>query len=110
MTKQQTTNGFAVIETLLVILLVGVIVAVGFWVWKQRDTETAKNNTTKTVKVTSIDPAKAGTTAGIDQLTQLDGQDESNIDQKHASSSETNATSTNSTLTSLGGAYNESTL
>lgn len=103
--KQQ---GFAIVEALLVILIVGVMVAVGYWVWKQRGEKSA--NTSTNSAAATVSPAKEGTTEGIDQLTQLDEKSESDIDQKYGTTAQTNAASSADAASNVGGAYNENSL
>lgn len=103
-TKRQ--QGFAIVETALIIVIIAVIVGVGYWVVKQRN----KNNlnSSSSMSNTSKITAAAGTTASIDQLTQSDSKAEAAIDQKYEASEQSAVTSTNTALNNLGGAYNES--
>lgn len=104
--KQQ--QGFAIVEALLVILIIGVMVAVGYWVWKQRGEKSA--STTTNISTATVSPANEGTTEGIDQLTQLDEKSESDIDQKYGATAQSNATSSSDAASNVGGAYNENSL
>ena len=96
-------QGFAAVETLLIVVIIAAVVGVGYWVYKQRNKNdvTATNNSQTTVK------AAAGTTSSVDQLTQADSQAEATIDKKYAANEQSNATSTNAALKNLGGAYDE---
>jgi len=103
--KARRQQGFALVESLLIIVIIALIVGVGYWVVTQRN----KNNTTATSdSQTTTAKAPEGTTASIDQLTQADSQAEAAIDSKYAANEQTNSTSTNAALKNLGGAYNES--
>ncbi len=100
-------TGFAMVEAVLVLIIIGLVVGVGYWVTTQKNaTKTTASSATPTGQVT----AKTGTTAAIDQLTKQDAQAETAINAKEDSSDQSNAQSTNSALTNLGGAYNETSL
>ncbi|HSX53301.1 MAG TPA: prepilin-type N-terminal cleavage/methylation domain-containing protein [Patescibacteria group bacterium] len=100
-------RGFAMVEALLVIIIIGLVVGVGYWVATQR-------NSTKSPTSSAIPAGQAaapvGTAAAIDTLTQQDAQSETAIYTKGDTTDQSNAQSTNSALTNLGGAYNETNL
>lgn len=100
-------KGFSMVEAVLVVVIVAAIAGVGLYVMKQ------KQQTNKTVSsnsaATHANPPQ-GTSASVDQLTQQDAQTEAGVD--HAADNQTgqDATSANSAVSNLGGAYNETSL
>jgi len=106
--KPRPAAGFAAIETVLVLIIIGIIAGVGYWVVTQRNNTTASTTSTNTpVTVIGQVTAKAGTLSAIDQLTTLDSQSEANIDTKYDSVDQTSAQSANTAASNIGGAYNE---
>ena len=95
-------KGIAGIEALLFIILLAAVIGVGFWVVKQRSNARGTNGAKATTS--GVNPAKAGTTAGIDDLTKAEGDSETAIDQKNESSEQSKATSTNTAQQNIGGA------
>lgn len=106
--KQDKSAGFAVVETLLVLVILAAIVGVGMYVVRQR------NNANSTLSGNGIAPtsvkAPAGTTASVSQLTQQDAQTEAGADSSADSSVQQNSTSANGAANNVGGAYNETNL
>jgi len=103
--KIKSTAGFAAVETLLLVVILGLVAGVGYWVTTQRHKTTAS--------VTSLTPSTAtkaasGTATAIDQLTASDAQAETTISTKHDATTQANAASSNAAASNIGGAYNES--
>lgn len=110
MTKHDngSQRGFAGLEVMLLIVIVAVIAGIGFWV--QRRNGNDKTQTSLSQGSQAVDPSKAGTTEGIDQLMQASVQSEESIDAKNLTSEQADASSTNTAQKNIGGAYDESSL
>ncbi len=106
--RKQPHTGFAVVEFLLVLVIVGLLVGVGYWVATQRrsvNSTTASTNPTSTSNTTSA-PA-AGTTASIDALTSKEIDAETATDSAATNNVNKAATSSNSAASNIGESYNE---
>ena len=57
--KQHKTAGFAAMEALLLLIIVGLVAGVGYWVFTQRAKKTSDTTTSSTVAPTTT--AAAGT-------------------------------------------------
>ncbi len=103
--KQRHTGGFAAIEAVLILIIIVAVIGIGAYVLHQ------KSNSDKTLTTTSSEPvakASAGTTESIDQLTEQDAKDEAAVDKAGDSSLQQAATSPDTSVNNVGGAYNES--
>ena len=98
-------KGFSAVEALVVLVTVGLLGAGGY-VMYHRSHNTMGSVGNKVVHST----APAGTTQNIDDLTTQDEEDENAIDSAHESSDQSTVESANSAASSIGGAYNESSL
>lgn len=109
MARLHNTNGnqagFSLVEPLLVLVIIAAIVGVGYYVMHQRDNGIKLGSGT-----TAATKAAAGSTASVDQLTKQDAQVEENVDKGADAQTTQNATSANSSLNSVAGAYNETNL
>ncbi|HUY85365.1 MAG TPA: hypothetical protein VMU97_02510 [Candidatus Dormibacteraeota bacterium] len=106
--RQDKSAGFAIVETLLVLIILAAIVGVGAYVVRQKHNANSTLGSTGGT-ATSV-KAPSGTTTGIDQLTQQDAQTEAGIDSAADSGAQQSATSANSAVNNVGGAYNETNL
>jgi Tfp pilus assembly protein FimT len=111
MKRSQQEYGFAGLEAVLVIVIIGIVAGVGYWVFTQRKDTTSQSVTSSAAPASTIkavDPSKNGTVEGIDQLTQADGASEATINQQYGASDQSAAMSSTAAQNSVGGAYNES--
>lgn len=102
--QRDKSAGFALVETVLVLVILAAIVGVGLYVARQ------KSNVSSTLNSSggsSAVKAPAGTTAGINQLTQQDAQTEAGIDSSADGGTQQTSTSANGAVNNVGGAYNE---
>ncbi|MEI7918194.1 MAG: hypothetical protein WCH58_02320 [Candidatus Saccharibacteria bacterium] len=109
--QKKGSAGFAIIEVFLGLLIVVVIAGLTILYFTQQNKIAATVNTipdTPTV-LTQI-TAPSGTTDNINQILQQALESEKNIDTSIDSSILDNATSTNSAITNIGGAYDASNL
>lgn len=117
---QTKQGGFAVVEAVLVLVIVGLLAGTGYWVVSQRkkinnlnnstvsDTTAATQSSTPApATVSQVDPKLAGTSAGVIQTVTLGGQAESQADSKGVSSISSGVTSTDSAANNIGSSYNE---
>lgn len=99
--------GFALVETVLIVVILAAIVGVGVYIMRQRQnansTLTSGNGTLQTKSLT-------GTTANIGQLTQQDAQTEASADSSADNQTQQDSTSANGAINNVGGAYNETNL
>lgn len=95
--------GFTVVEAVLLLVLVAGVTGVGVYVAHQKHSA----NKTLTSSTASVGSAPAGTTANVDQLTQQDANTESGVDNLADASYQQSVTGPNSSLSGMGGAYNE---
>jgi len=100
--SKPSPGGFAVIEGLLVIVIIGIVGATGYWVLTQRTTPDSGSATT-----TNSASAKPGTISAIDQLTDQDSQSEASISNQYDAAEQSSAQSSNAAAANVGGAYNE---
>jgi len=108
--QKDNNAGFAAVEAVLLVVILAIIGGVGAYVAQQKHAADA-TLTSASAKATQVKtPVTAGTTASIDQLTRQDAQTEANIDKSADSQTQQNATSSNSAVTNVGGAYNETNL
>jgi hypothetical protein len=107
--KKEPAHGFAAVESLLVLIIIGMVVGVGYWVITQRNTTpTSSNATNNSSAITRPVKDSTGTISSIDQLTSVDSQSEANISNANDSSEQSTAQSSSSSAANVGGAYNES--
>lgn len=93
-------QGFTAIHALLVVLIIGVIGAVGYGIY-QKNHSTSK---TVTVKKTVI---YSGPTASVDSSLDSEISTESKADAQASASDQSNASSADQAATNVGGAYDE---
>lgn len=110
-TRKSADGGFAVIELVLVLVIVAGIVGIGVYVFKQKqnanDLTATTATTVPTVKSVAKVPA-AGTSAAIDELTNTDASAEMSASNGSDNQLQQDALSANTTVSNVGGAYNES--
>jgi len=112
--------GFSMIDALLVLVIIGILVGVGAYVYKQNHKNVMSPTAAASTTATTTSPGSAsstnsstnqtGTTAYINQLTQQEAESESSITSQNDNAESQAALSANSAATNVGGAYNESTL
>ena len=100
----KSRDGFALVEGLLLLVIVAAIIGVGVFVTRQKHSAEKLLSSSNTTAQSTASP---GTTAHIDQLTQQDAKDEANVDSANDGSTQLDATSANSVVSNVGGAYNE---
>lgn len=105
--KRDKSAGFAIVETLLILIILAAIVGVGAYVVRQRNNA---NNTFGTGSASTAKKASDGTTARINQLTTQESQTESNIDSSADTGTQQASTSANGAASNVGGAYSETNL
>lgn len=104
-TQTNKSAGFAIMEGLLILVIVAAIAGVGAYVLHQKHNADATLSSASSTPAQTIAPA--GTTASIDQLTQQDAQTEASVDNNSDSQTQQNASSANTSISNVGGAYNE---
>jgi uncharacterized protein HemX len=107
MKKLRGQSGFSAVELVLIVVVIGVIAGVGFWVLKQRSANKQTDNSQASTSHSSTSTAKAGTTDSIDQLTKSDEAADSAIDKTHDATEQSNAASSNTAQNNIGDSYNE---
>lgn len=108
--QDSTSNGFAVVETILVLVILGIIGAVGYWVVTQRSTNEKPADSTSSASQASKPAAKPGTLSAIDEISQQDGKTEGDISAKYETTDQSAVLSANSAAKNLAGAYDETAL
>lgn len=99
-------EGFSAVEIVLVLVIVAAVVGVGYYVWHQGQSNQLSNNSS----TPATTKAPAGTSASIDQITTQDAQTETAVDNGADKQTGQNATSADTALNNVGGAYNETSL
>lgn len=105
---QDKSAGFALLEGLLVVVVLVAVVGVGLYIKRQKHPATASLTSVNTPQTQPTAPV--GTSANIDQLTQLDGQTEANVYKSGDAQTEQNAAASSAAVNNVGGAYNEANL
>lgn len=99
------TQGFAVVEVLLLLLIVALIAGVGYWVYGHRAASTSQT-TTQSTEQTAPEAQKSNFTATL----QKNSEDEANAANSAADNFATSATIDAGAASGLGEAYNETSL
>jgi len=108
--KQEGSNGFAVVEAILVLVIVAGVLGVGAYVYsKHHKAYTTANTATTTTASSQAEPLN-GTTNSVQQLMQQEAQSETSADSSTDAQNMQTVTNVNSAATNVGGAYNENTL
>lgn len=107
--KKETMHGFAHLEIVLVGVVIVIIGAIGYMFYHNVIANKSDANTVNSAMQTPA-AAPAGTTASIDQLTQQAAAAEAGVDSSADAQSEQNATSADSAVSNVGGAYDENNL
>lgn len=108
--KKDNSAGFAAVEAVLIVVIIAVIGGVGAYVLKQNNAANHSLSSASHADNTAAIPVSAGTTASIDQLTQLDAQSETDAYTAGDTQTQTNTSDANSAVTNVGGAYDETSL
>ncbi len=104
--KLKTERGFSGIEALIIVVIVGVLGGVGYWVYSQNHKKTPISSSIQTSTPTiKLD----GTTQSVDNLTNQDANMEASIDGKYENTEQSTARAANQAAQNIGGAYDEST-
>ena len=98
------TQGFALVEALLVVIILAALVGVGIYVVHRQPHANTPTATGSTV------PVANGTTESINQLTQQDAQIEAGVDSASDSQAQQTSMSANGALNNVAGAYDENNL
>ena len=110
--KQEGSDGFAVVEVVLILVIVAGVLGAGAYVYskhhKVNTTATTANTATTTASSQSV-PLN-GTTNSVQQLMQQEIQSETSADSSADAQNMQTVTNVNSAATNVGGAYNENTL
>lgn len=111
--KQEGSNGFAVVEAILILVIVAGVLGAGAYVYskhhKANTTANAANAATTTTASSQAEPLN-GTTNSVQQLMQQEVQSETSADSSVDAQNMQTVTNVNSAATNVGGAYNENTL
>ena len=109
--RQNKSGGFAVVEACLVLVIIGAIVGIGYYVINQKNqANKTVSSSTLTTDGNTANPASAGTSASIDQLTQADAKSETSASTAADSQIQAQLSNVNSANSSVAGAYNENNL
>ena len=102
--KRTPNAGIATAEMVMVLVVVAALIGIGAYVLHRN--LAAKTSTT----ASTINAPAGGTTESIDQITANDAATEQQADKNADSRMQQDATSANSAVSNVGGAYDESTL
>lgn len=102
-------QGFVPIVLVVLIVVATGVGSAGFWVYKQGHTKSSVSNALDaSTKLQDTIPAdKVGTTEGLTQLSQLEGQSETSIETTHEQDSQALSTQADGTVNDIGGAYDD---
>lgn len=103
--KIKNQAGFAALEFALVLVIIGLIGGVGYWVASQRKAKNSTSTETTTTQKQKLDPKKIGTVAGVEQVNKFDSDDESKIEDDLATQEQNNAVLDDQAASSTGGNY-----
>ncbi len=110
--KIDSYDGFSVVETFLILVVIGIIGGAGYWVFTQRKTvKPAANISQSSQQVSStpaIDPKQVGTTTGVNQVTSQELKDEESSDSSSVNGYKSSALSTSTAQNNIGDSFNES--
>jgi cytoskeletal protein RodZ len=104
---RQGQGGFAMLELVVLVILVLALAGVGLYIAHKRHATTPMAATSNGQTTAA---AKPGTTSSVDQITTQAAASEQNSVDSYDTEYQQAATSDNSAMSNLGGAYNESTL
>ena len=103
--NQPTTHGFAAVEIVLLLVIVGLVAGVGYWVHSQRKQDmTSTTAKTVTSRNTGTQP---GTTAAVEGIAQSETNDEEKSADKAISNISGSVQQTQSTTAAVGSSYDE---
>lgn len=111
-TKQEGSNGFAVVEVILILVIVAGILGAGAYVYSKhhKANTTANTSNTATTTASSQSVPLNGTANSVQQLMQQEVQSEASSDNSADAQNMQTVTNVNSAATNVGGAYNENAL
>ncbi len=110
-TPGQNQTGFAIIEAVLILVIIGAVVGVGAYVLNAKKTVNKTLSSGTTTPAQQATPVLAnGTTASIDQLTQQEAQSETAANNSGDSQLQQDSSSSNASVSNVGSSYNESSL
>ncbi len=103
--------GFGAVEGLLILVIVGLLGGVGFYVYKQNnDAKSRLSNSSSSATATKSKVTADGTPESFDQMSQQESDNESSINDKYQNSDKQAVESANSATSSVGDSYDESSL
>lgn len=110
--KHEVSNGFAVVEAILALVIVAGVLGAGAYVYSKHHKANTTANASNTATTTASSQAAPlnGTTNSVQQLMQQEVQSETSADSSADAQNMQTVTNVNSAATNVGGAYNENTL
>lgn len=105
--QEDKSAGFALIEMVLILVILTAIVGVGVYVMRQKQNANSTLSSNGSALRTKAQP---GTAASIEQLTAQDAQTEAGVDSSADNQTQQDATSANTAVSNVGGAYDEASL
>lgn len=90
MNRVKNQKGFAIVEIALIIVVIGLIAGLGWWVSKNKPANNSKDPS-KSSQQSKIDPSKIGTLTGVDQVNEASIDDELKADDELAKQEEQDA-------------------
>lgn len=110
MQKHSSSAGFAVVEFLLVVIIIGLLAGVTAYVVTQKHNSEAVLNAATNAESTHSTKAAQGTTESVQSTESESAQAEATASESTDTATSQAATSDQSSLNSMGGTYDESQL
>lgn len=108
---RKSTHGFSVVELLIVIVVLVLAGGAAYFTYqrihKAATTPSSMASSGSNAAITTANTASQGTTASIDNLDNQEIDSDNSLTSQFTTTDQSNAQSTNSAATNLGGAYNE---
>jgi type II secretory pathway pseudopilin PulG len=118
--SESAQSGFALVEGLLIVVVIGLVAGIGVWVMNANknvkktanSSESASTSTVakKTEEIKTVDAKMVGTAAAVETITKNDSIDESTTEDKEAAEEAANATNDLKVLNQAGDSFDEKTL
>jgi competence protein ComGC len=118
--SESAQSGFALVEGLLIVVVIGLVAGIGVWVMNANksvkktanSSESASASTVakQTAQIKPIDPKTVGTAAAVETITKNDSIDETNAEEKDAATEAANATNDLKVVNQAGDSFDEKTL
>lgn len=107
---KQHQDGFTVIAGLLVVIIIGLVGGIGYYVLDQHDKAQKTAIESSGAANSTVAAPAVGTTESIDSMTNLDTASEAKINNQFSVSEQASAESTAPAANAVGGSYDESSL